>query len=137
MRRSPEQVSGGGGSSSSSNSVVSGWLPGVWCQLIASSTERPRRLLLVVAGSRRLTTQCTLSTRTRLTRRQRRRTDTHTPHITHTLPSAPDLLTYLQPHAELTISHTHRRCINKVTLRGAWLVLGWLTVFSWVYHLGI
>jgi len=28
-------------------------------------------------------------------------------------------------------------CINKITLRWAWLVLGWVTVFGQVYHIGM
>jgi len=27
--------------------------------------------------------------------------------------------------------------MHKVTLRLAWLILGWVTVFGWVYHLSI
>ena len=29
------------------------------------------------------------------------------------------------------------RRVNEVNLRRAWLVLGWVAVFGWVYHLGM
>ena len=38
-------------------------------------------------------------------------------------------------HEECLISGLHR--VNEVNARRARLVLGWITVFGWVYHLGM
>jgi len=50
----------------------------------------------------------------------------------------------LYRYSKHTHTHTHSggggsvvRRMNEVALRWARLVLGWVTVFGWVYHLGM